>query len=93
MYVLLLIHQLLHHYKPRSLSLVPSPLLPLQVQLGNQQTIVGLISFQPQFNYLLFVVVPVLAAGQLCVILLLVAGCCVCLQRKRHTSGDRCVVN
>ena len=67
--------------------------LPLQVQLGNQQTIVGLISFQPQFNYLLNVVVPVLAAGQLCVILLLVAGCCVCLRRKRHTSGDRCVIN
>ena len=93
MYVLPLIHQLLHHYKLRSLSLVPSPLLPLQVQLGNQQTIVGLISFQPQFNYLLNVVVPVLAAGQLCVILLLVAGCCVCLRRKRHTSGDRCVIN
>ena len=72
------------HYKPLPL------LLPLQVHLGNQQTIVGLITFQTpvDFNYLLYVVVPVLAAVVLG-LLLVVAVCCVCVRRKARTKGDR----
>ena len=66
--------------------LSPSLPLPLQVQLGNQQTIVGLITFQPAFNYLLFVVLPVLGGVLLCFILLLVVGCCVCQRRVRKKS-------
>ena len=80
------------HYKPLPL------LLPLQVHLGNQQTIIGLITFQTpvtyfnltpvNFNYLLYVVVPVLAAVVLG-LLLVVAVCCVCVRRKARTKGDR----
>ena len=85
-----------HHYKPLSLPLTPPPpllpfplLLPLQVHLGNQQTIVGLITFQTPvpFPYLLYVVLPVLAAVILG--LLLVVVCCVCIRRKACTGGDR----
>lgn len=57
-------------------KLLPIPLL-LQVLLANQQTIVGLITFQPPFDYLLFVVLPVLATMLLCAALLQVVVCCV----------------
>ena len=73
------------HYKPLPL------LLPLQVHLGNQQTIVGLITFQTPvtyFNFILYMVVPVLAAVVLG-LLLVVAVCCVCVRRKARTRDDR----
>ena len=71
-----------HHYKPLPL------LLPLQVHLGNQQTIVGLITFQTHvpFNYIHYVVLPVLGGVLLCAVLLLVVGCCVCQRRVRKKT-------
>ena len=71
------------HCKPLPL------LLRLQVHLGNQQTIVGLITFQSSFDYLLFVVLPVLATALLCAVLLLVVGCYMSVRKRTCTGGDR----
>ena len=72
-----------------TVSLSPFPLLlPSQVHLGNQQTIVGLITFQTpvDFNFILYIVLPVLGGVLLCAVLLLVVGCCVCQRRVRKKT-------
>ena len=68
----------------------PDSVHNITVHLGNQQTTVGLITFQTpvDFNFILYIVLPVLAAVLLG-LLLVVAVCCVCVRRKAHTKGDR----
>ena len=59
------------------------------MHLSNQQTVVGLITFETpvDFNFILYVVVPVLAAVVLG--LLLVVAVCVYVRRKARIKGDR----
>ena len=81
--------------KSQHYEFLPNLLHLFQVHLGNQETNVGLITFQaqPSFDYLYYVVLPVLAAVLLCAVglLLSVLACCVCKKhawKKKHMQTE-----
>ena len=55
----------------------------LQVKLGNQETLVGKITFEREFDYILYIVLPVLGLVLVCAVFILVVACCFCQRRVK----------